>query len=69
MKAMLLREIAPIAKNPKPLTFDDVPEPKPNAEEVLIRVSVCGVCHTEWMKSKGLSHRNCQEYWDIKWLA
>ena len=40
MKAMLLREIAPIAKNPKPLTFEDVPEPKPKADEVLIR-SLC----------------------------
>ena len=38
MKAMLLHEIAPIAKNPKPLLFEDVPEPKPNAGEVLIRV-------------------------------
>src|SRR5208283_2162417 len=46
MKAMLLREIAPLAKNPKPLTLEDVPEPNPNADEVLIRVSACGVCHT-----------------------
>ncbi len=53
MKAMLLREIASIAKNPKPLTFEDVPEPKPNAEEVLIRVSVCGVCHTELDEIEG----------------
>ena len=37
MKAMLLREIAPLTKNPKPLTVEDVPEPKPNADEVLIR--------------------------------
>jgi alcohol dehydrogenase, propanol-preferring len=47
MKAMLLRELAPLAKNPKPLTLDEVSKPKPNADEVLIRVSVCGVCHTE----------------------
>jgi alcohol dehydrogenase, propanol-preferring len=53
MKAMLLREIAPFAKNPKPLTFEDVPEPKPNADEVLIRVSVCGVCHTELDEIEG----------------
>ncbi|MGA7193426.1 MAG: zinc-dependent alcohol dehydrogenase family protein [Anaerolineales bacterium] len=53
MKAMLLREIAPIAKNPKPLTFEDVPEPKPNADEVLIRVSACGVCHTELDEIEG----------------
>jgi len=53
MKAMLLREIATIAKNPKPLVFDDIPEPKPNADEVLIRVSVCGVCHTELDEIEG----------------
>jgi len=53
MKAMLLREIAPIAKNPKPLTFEDGPEPKPKANEVLIRVSVCGVCHTELDEIEG----------------
>jgi len=53
MRAMLLREIAPIAKNPKPLSLDDVPEPKPNADEVLIRVSVCGVCHTELDEIEG----------------
>ncbi len=53
MKALLLRELAPIAKNPKPLTFEDVPEPKPNADEVLIRVSVCGVCHTELDEIEG----------------
>jgi len=53
MKAMLLREIAPIAKNPKPLTFEEIPEPKPKADEVLIRVSVCGVCHTELDEIEG----------------
>ena len=53
MKAMLLREIAPFAKNPKPLTFDDVPESEPKADEVLIRVSVCGICHTELDEVEG----------------
>ena len=53
MKAMLMREIAPFAKNPKPLTFEDIPEPKPNADEVLIQVSVCGVCHTELDEIEG----------------
>ncbi len=53
MKAMLLHEIAPIAKNPKPLTFEDFPEPKLNADEVLIRISACGVCHTELDEIEG----------------
>ena len=42
-----------LAKNPKPLSFENVPEPKPNADEVLIRVSVCGVCHTELDEIEG----------------
>ena len=53
MKAMLLREIAPLAKNPKPLSLENVPEPKPNADEVLIQVLVCGVCHTELDEIEG----------------
>ncbi len=53
MKAMLLQELTPIAKNPRPLTFEDVPEPKRNADEVLIRVGACGVCHTELDEIEG----------------
>ena len=53
MKAMLLRELNPLAKDPKPLSFEDIPEPKPEGDEVLIRVSVCGVCHTELDEIEG----------------
>ncbi len=53
MKAMLLRELAPLVKNPKPLTLDEVPEAEPKLDEVLIRVSVCGVCHTELDEIEG----------------
>ncbi len=53
MKAMLLREINSLAKNPKPLTFDDMPEPKIGAGEILIRVTACGVCHTELDEIEG----------------
>jgi len=47
MKAMLLRRIAPLAVNPAPLVPADIPIPVPAPGEVLIRVSVCGVCHTD----------------------
>jgi propanol-preferring alcohol dehydrogenase len=53
MKAMLLRELGPLAKKPEPLTFSDMPEPTLAAGEVLIRVSVCGVCHTELDEIEG----------------
>ncbi len=53
MKAMLLREIATLAQNPTPLSYEDLPEPKIDAGEVLIRVTACGVCHTELDEIEG----------------
>lgn len=50
---MLLRETAPLAQNPTPLSLEDLPEPKINAGEVLIRVTRCGVCHTELDEIEG----------------
>ena len=31
----------------EPLTVEEVPDPEPSADEVLIRVAACGVCHTD----------------------
>ena len=45
MKAMQLKKFAPIEKKPLELVEIPVPEPEPN--EILIRISVCGVCHTD----------------------
>jgi len=53
MKSMLLRRLAPLTENPAPLTYADIPEPKPAADEVLIRVTACGVCHTELDEIEG----------------
>jgi propanol-preferring alcohol dehydrogenase len=53
MKAMLLREIASLARNPAPLILADLREPEPAAGEVVIRVSACGVCHTELDEIEG----------------
>lgn len=53
MKAMLLRQIAPLTQNPTPLSFEDIPEPQVGAGEVLIRVTRCGVCHTELDEIEG----------------
>lgn len=47
MKAMLLKRIASLQDNSEPLTLADIPVPEPAPDEVLIRVSACGVCHTE----------------------
>ncbi|HEX2696485.1 MAG TPA: zinc-dependent alcohol dehydrogenase family protein [Anaerolineales bacterium] len=53
MKAMLLHATAPLTQNPSPLSLADLPEPKVEEGEVLIRVSACGVCHTELDEIEG----------------
>lgn len=50
---MLLREITSLKQNPTPLSFDEMPEPKPDEGEVLLRVTRCGVCHTELDEIEG----------------
>lgn len=50
---MLLREIASLQQNPVPLTLEQIPEPKLDAGEVLLRVTRCGVCHTELDEIEG----------------
>uniref|UniRef100_A0A7C2BKQ5 Zinc-binding alcohol dehydrogenase family protein n=1 Tax=Thermosphaera aggregans TaxID=54254 RepID=A0A7C2BKQ5_9CREN len=45
MKAMLLRNPAPVETNP--LEYVDVETPSPKSEEVLIKISKCGVCRTD----------------------
>ncbi len=51
MKAMVLRRIAPIEENP--LCLEDLPRPTPKPREVLIKVSVCGICRTELDEIEG----------------
>ncbi len=41
MKAAVLHEFK------TPLSLEDVPRPEPGADEVLIEVEVCGVCHSD----------------------
>lgn len=53
MKAMLLHSMAPLEDNPEPLVMAEVAKPKPRDNEVLIRVSACGVCHTELDEIEG----------------
>jgi propanol-preferring alcohol dehydrogenase len=53
MKAMLLRETAPLAQNPNPLSLEVLPKPKIDSGEALIRITACGVCHTELDEIEG----------------
>ena len=50
---MLLEKIVPLPENKEPLRLADVPLPSPAPGEVLIRVSACGVCHTELDEIEG----------------
>lgn len=51
MKAMLLKEICPVEK--KPLQRVDLPTPAPGPKEILVKVSACGICHTELDEIEG----------------
>ena len=53
MKAMVLKSISNIRENRTPLTLVDMPEPVPGEKEILIKVSACGVCHTELDEIEG----------------
>lgn len=53
MKTMLLTAFADLSNNSAPLTLVDTKRPDPGPGEVLIRVSVCGVCHTELDEIEG----------------
>lgn len=51
MKAIVLKEISPIEK--EPLKMEVWPDPVPGGKEILIQVSVCGICHTELDEIEG----------------
>lgn len=53
MKAMILKELVSISENKAPLVLADLPDPVPGKHEILIRVSACGVCHTELDEIEG----------------
>ncbi len=47
MKAMLLNQLCDLQTETEPLVVADVHIAPPGPDEILIRVSACGVCHTE----------------------
>lgn len=53
MKAMVLTRTGQIHKNREPLKLLDRSRPIPDDNEVLIKVSACGVCHTELDEIEG----------------
>ncbi len=53
MKALLLPHIVNLADNARPLELVTLPDPVPRENEILVRVSACGVCHTELDEIEG----------------
>lgn len=51
MKAQILRKISPVES--RPLELVEMPVPKPKSKEILVRISACGICHTELDEIEG----------------
>lgn len=51
MKAAVLRSPRPIED--APLAIEDLPDPEPGPEEVLVKVLACGICHTDLHIAEG----------------
>jgi len=53
MKAMVLKNICDLRENKEPLEMVDLPDPVPGEKEILVKISACGVCHTELDEIEG----------------
>lgn len=51
MKAMVLKEISSIEN--EPLNMEELPNPVPGPKQILVRISACGICHTELDEIEG----------------
>jgi len=53
MKAMILPKISSLKENQTPLVLADLPLPTLRADDILVQVAACGVCHTELDEIEG----------------
>jgi propanol-preferring alcohol dehydrogenase len=53
MKAMVLNSLCNLGTCRSPLKLTSLPEPSPSQGEILVKVSTCGVCHTELDEIEG----------------
>ena len=53
MKAWVIEKISDLTKEDKPLSQKYLPKPEAKEGELLIKVKVCGVCHTELDEIEG----------------
>ncbi len=50
---MVLNKLCSLEENNTPLELTDLPDPVPGEKEISVRVSACGVCHTELDEIEG----------------
>jgi len=53
MNAMVLKGVSAFERNRQPLEMIDMPLPVPGEKEILVKVTRCGVCHTELDEIEG----------------
>jgi alcohol dehydrogenase, propanol-preferring len=53
MKAAILEKITDLTKDKRPLKMVELPEPVIGDAEILVKISACGVCHTELDEIEG----------------
>ncbi len=51
MKAMILKKVAPIEE--EPLQLEELPTPQPGPKQIRVKISTCGICHTELDEIEG----------------
>jgi propanol-preferring alcohol dehydrogenase len=51
MKAMILKKVAPIEE--EPLQLVEIPAPQPGPKQIRVKISTCGICHTELDEIEG----------------
>ena len=44
---MVLKKLCRLDENKTPLEFEEIPDPIPGEDQILLKVTACGVCHTE----------------------
>ncbi|MEQ8785943.1 MAG: zinc-dependent alcohol dehydrogenase family protein [Pirellulaceae bacterium] len=53
MRAMVLKQVVSLDEQTDPLELVELPAPEPRAGEVRLRITACGVCHTELDEIEG----------------
>ena len=53
MRAMILNSVTDLERSSEPLVMTSIPDPVPADHEVLVKVTACGVCHTELDEIEG----------------